>query len=158
MSCGSEFYTSNCVCDTLLAIVEAQDKVGPAGCTNGCSSAIQQLVGGVVTGPNDTIPVILYCKSTCAPFEGFGAVPGPAGTIDIVSGCLFRVEDVDPETCCAQLRIIESPANPTGADGLLCVEALDGTAVAALDLTDACITVDLNCFCAVTCVFPIDLL
>ncbi|MDQ0413591.1 CotY/CotZ family spore coat protein [Mesobacillus stamsii] len=155
MSCGSEYYTSNCVCDTLLAIVEAQEKVSPSsGCTDSCATAIQELLNGVVNGTADTIPVILYCKGTCAPFEGLGvARTGVVGTpFAPVSGYIFRVVEVDPETCCAVLEILED-GTPLGGT------PLSGLATAtALVRTEVCITVDLNCFCGVSCLFPQDLL
>lgn len=164
MGCGSEFYTSNCVCDTLLAIVEAQEKVNPVtGCTNSCSTAIQELVNGVVNGVADTIPVMLYCKGTCAPFVGQGVarniVSGVLQTSPFlpVSGCIFRVVDVDPETCCAVLEILTFNGNYDVAyEDYSCLSGLDQAT--ELVTTDVCITVDLNCFCGVTCIFPQDLL
>jgi hypothetical protein len=170
MSCGSEFFTSNCVCDTLLAIVEAQDQVNPRNdCNFGCNRAIQELVGGAVNGGADTIPVILYCKSTCEPFQGTGVRRNPdfgqgaASLFEVVCGCVFRVVDVDPETCCATLEILGVDRRPSGQDpdfdqcedtGISCIENLDDANVAGLARSGVCITVDLNCFCGVACVFP----
>ena len=164
MGCGSEFYTSNCVCDTLLAIVEAQEKVSPAAaCTNSCSTAIQELVNGVVNGVADTIPVMLYCKGTCAPFVGQGLARDIVGGVldttpfEPVCGCIFRVVDVDPETCCAVLEILTfAGAECPPAVGTTCLTGID--LATELLTTDVCITVDLNCFCGVTCIFPQDLL
>lgn len=169
MSCGSEFFTSNCVCDTLLAIVEAQDKINPITdeCTFGCSRAIQELVGGVNTTGADTIPVILICKSTCAPFQATGVrrdTQTPTTPFQVVCGCVFRVVDVDPETCCATLEILGitrgGSANPDFTNcettGFACVNNLnDATGLAR---SGVCITVDLNCFCGVSCIFPQNLL
>jgi hypothetical protein len=164
MGCGSEFYTSNCVCDTLLAIVEAQEKVNPnTGCTNSCNTAIQELVNGVVTGVADTIPVILFCKGTCEPFVGQGVarnvvsgVLQPSPFLP-VSGCIFRVVDVDPETCCAVLEILTfDGCQEMGRHKGSCLAGLE--AATELIPSDVCITVDLNCFCGVSCIFPQDLL
>lgn len=165
MGCGSEFYTSNCVCDTLLAIVEAQEKVNPvAACTNSCSTAIQELVNGVVNGVADTIPVILFCKGTCAPFVGQGVGRDlnngvlDATPFDLAYGCIFRVVDVDPETCCAVLEILtfDGAACPPYEGSYGCLSGIEGAY--QLETTDVCITVDLNCFCGVSCIFPQPLL
>ncbi|WP_316571679.1 CotY/CotZ family spore coat protein [Neobacillus sp. YIM B06451] len=173
MSCGSDFFTSNCVCDTLLAIVEAQDKINPITdeCSFGCSRAIQELVGGTTATGNDTIPVILICKSTCAPFQATGVrrdTQSPQTPFEVVCGCVFRVIDVDPETCCATLEILGirtgqgSNADftlcegPNQNNGFGCVENLNNAT--ALVRSGVCITVDLNCFCGVSCIFPQNLL
>lgn len=168
MSCGSEFFTSNCVCDTLLAIVEAQDKISPTTdeCTFGCSRAIQELVGGVNTTGADSIPVILICKGTCSPFQATGVRRSTSTTapFDVVCGCVFRVIDVDPETCCATLEILgivpEGQTTPVfdlcegkkKNNGFGCVKNLENAK--ALARSGVCITVDLNCFCGVSCIFP----
>ncbi|MGG5253249.1 CotY/CotZ family spore coat protein [Neobacillus sp. SM06] len=157
MSCGTEFYTSNCVCDTLLAIVEAQDRVDN-GCSTSCNRAIQELVGGVTTGGTNTIPVILTCKDTCLPYIGFGALRVPlTATFTFPISTIFRVVEVDPETCCATLELLSLPT-PLDATGALDLPAIF-TALTGATLvgTGACITVDLNCFCAVTCLPPIEI-
>ncbi|OCA84240.1 hypothetical protein A8F94_16115 [Bacillus sp. FJAT-27225] len=165
MSCGSEFFTSNCVCDTLLAIVKAQEKVSPImednDCEFGCERAIQELVGGVQNNApmNDTIPVILICKSTCEPFKGVGVKRSgnQHKPFKVVTGCIFRVVDVDPETCCATLEIlVKDGSHGSGSgdseDTFDCVKDLEKAH--ELKPTGVCITIDLNCFCGVSCIFP----
>ncbi|RDU35595.1 hypothetical protein DRW41_17845 [Neobacillus piezotolerans] len=172
MSCGSEFFTSNCVCDTLLAIVEAQDKINPITdeCEFGCSRAIQELVGGVNTSGADTIPVILICKSTCSPFQAVGVrrdTHSHHTPFEVVCGCVFRVVDVDPETCCATLEILGIKKEGGNTDFTLCEDAKHNSGFGcvenlnnakALVRSGVCITVDLNCFCGVSCIFPQNLL
>ncbi|WP_062351992.1 CotY/CotZ family spore coat protein [Bacillus kwashiorkori] len=154
MGCESEVFTSNCVCDTLLAIVEAQEQV-ENGCAFSCSTAIQELVGGLSSSPYNTIPVLLYCKSTCDLFVGHGArrVAGGSG-IDITHAIAFRVADVDPETCCATLELLQF--GTVGYDLATLLGALE-TDTPPLVRTNTCITVDLNCFCGVTCLPPMTL-
>lgn len=166
MSCGTEFLTSNCVCDTLLAIVEAQDRVDPS-CTSSCNRAIQELVGGVSPVNGNTIPVILSCKSTCQPYVGVGAIrvgtgpvlaapvtPPTSGFYFITSG-VFRVVEVDPETCCATLELLDGSVVSGAASNPFAVLATNMEN--PLVSSGACITVDLNCFCSVTCLSPIHL-
>ncbi|ALC91834.1 hypothetical protein AM500_20115 [Bacillus sp. FJAT-18017] len=166
MSCGSEFFTSNCVCDTLLAIVKAQDKVNPIreddDCEFGCERAIHELVEGVQNNMNDTIPVILVCKSTCEPFKAVGVKRSGSNShpFEVVTGCVFRVVDVDPDTCCATLEILKKVKSSGGSgskhehddDTFDCVKDLEKAH--KLKRTGVCITIDLNCFCGVSCVFP----
>ena len=163
MSCGSEFETESVIIDTLLAIVEAQDRVdsginGPVG----CSRAIQELIGGINPSGFNTIPVILTWK-TGVPFVGYGALRENVtpSTSSIVYSAIFRVEEVDPDTGAASLELLtrtgvipyipDTPViNPNEALFELNNEVLAGTG--------AYINVDLNCVCAVTCLPPTTIL
>ncbi|WP_071459171.1 CotY/CotZ family spore coat protein [Bacillus massilinigeriensis] len=166
MSCNSEYHTSNCVCDTLLAIVEAQDKVdGPGSCTFSCNNAIHELVGGVSSGRFNTIPVILTCKNTCLPFVGIGAAidttptpPTNKRVFEFPISPIFRVNDVDPETCCATLELLSKDPTIVIKSGLKTdpIDLLNALTGEVLEETGSCITVDLNCFCGVTCLSPIN--
>lgn len=163
MSCGKDFHTNNCVCDTLLAIVEAQEKVSPTAddCAFSCNTAIRELVAGVTT-PANTIPVILTCKNSCLPFVGVGVGRRTTGTplrpFDVTLGVVFRVVDVDPDTCCATLEILDpepSEGNPIANCDDPCFFLNQLNNAQRLESTGVCITVDLDCFCAVACIFPI---
>jgi len=148
MSCESEVFTSNCVCDTLLAIVEAQEQVEDSGCTYSCNQSIQELVGGLNASAYNTIPVMLTCKGDCDIFVGTGVARStavPTG-FDVGRAVVFRVADVDPETCCATLELLQF-FNPDVDDTAL----IANVETVGLQNTNVCITVDLNCFCAVTC-------
>lgn len=159
MSCGKDYYTSSCVCDTLAAIADAQDSVdnNNGNCTTSCNRSIQELLGEVSpfsTG-NNTIPVTLTCKSTCAPFIGLAAQP-LNGTRNFVVSGVFRVNEVDVETCCATLELL-SPVDLDPAQNQFDNPALvlasaeqEGNLVSS----GLCITVDLSCFCGVTCLQP----
>ncbi|WP_409291840.1 CotY/CotZ family spore coat protein [Peribacillus sp. SCS-37] len=171
MSCGSNFETSNCVCDTLLAIVEAQEKVSPdapaSTCTTSCNRSIRELLGGVHHhngSPFNTIPVILTCKSTCLPYLGFGFRREPechgSNQSHLVSfeTIVFRVVDVDEETCCAVLELLTTACLIEDRDELAEIDSLVGKIqLITADIeepflsTGICITTDLSCFCSVTC-------
>lgn len=149
MGCDSE-KMSNCVCDTLLSIVEAQDQV-ENDCQYSCNTAIQELVEGTNSRYN-TIPVILTCKGDCEPFVGHGVQRVSSGTtFDLLHSIVFRVNDVDPETCCATLELLQFGKDKNKGHLLKMIE---NTPLVA---TNVCITVDLNCFCAVTCLPPVTL-
>jgi len=150
MGCDSE-KMSSCVCDTLLSIVEAQDQV-ENDCQYSCSSAIQELVEGINSRYN-TIPVMLTTKSDSEPFVGHGVqrVGGHGTNFDVIHSIVFRVNDVDPETCCATLELLQFGKDKSKSH---LMKAIETTPLVA---TNVCITVDLRCFCAVTCLPPVTL-
>lgn len=155
MRCGSNYDTNNCVCDTLLAIAEAQDKISqPEGCVSGCGTSIDELTGGLPIVNNfNTVPVLLTCKGTCDLFVGTGARRANTDDIDIVESVAFRVVDVDPETCCATLEFLQE-----GDVGATPAELL-GAITTANDLTRTgiCITTDLNNFSTASCLPAVNL-
>jgi hypothetical protein len=158
MGCEHDAYKSNCVCDILLDIVEAQEKVDPTNghCISGCSTALDELLGEHAnTSPYNTIPVSLICKGTCDYFIGRGALRNGSG-VDVYEAIAFRVVDVDEDNYCATLELLQ----PVPTSLLLNPVSTQTFKIQALftliDLfgyfnTGICITVDLNCFCGVTC-------
>lgn len=148
----------NCVCSVLKAIVDAQDQVSPVsgGCAVSCEKSIQELLSGVSpasTSPN-TIPVILYCG--CDPFLGTGVrvkTTGGAQHLECIQSFVFRVNEVD-DNCCASLELLEVKGGPNPANP--CAQ-FNGAKPEDIKATGICITVDLNCFCAVTCLDPVTL-
>lgn len=158
MSCGSDYETQNCVCDTLLAILEAQDRVAPEDGATGCDRAIKEMTCGVSTSGYNAVPIILTLKYTGKPFVGIGAVRENVSpsTCSFIYSPIFRVDNVDPDTCCASLELLKKSKMPHLVDGDvpsdgvalydLCNEVLEGT--------DSYITVDLSIFGAVTCLSP----
>ncbi|MBP1969056.1 spore coat protein Z [Virgibacillus natechei] len=144
MGCGKGFETGNCVCDILKDIVDAQTDVVENCCDTSCEQSISDLLGERDSGNGlDTVPVILYCKDSCKPFKGYGAHPNDIG--HMTSSFFFRVKSVDKD-CCATLELLRDP-NDADKDPKSpvhqCTEPLLATGI--------CLTVDLNCFCHVTC-------
>src|SRR5690625_4698480 len=142
--CGKEYRTGHCVCDVLKEIEEAQSDITEICCDSSCEQSIRDLLGETeVTNGLDTVPVLLYCKDGCKPFKGYGAHPDNIG--DIKGSFYFRVKSVTDD-CCAVLELLRDPAdtvkNPKNP-----VEQKTGH----LQTTGICITVDLHCFCHVTC-------
>ncbi|HLR52753.1 MAG TPA: CotY/CotZ family spore coat protein [Candidatus Avamphibacillus sp.] len=153
--CGKDYATGNCVCDILKEIAEAQSDVVENCCDTSCEQSINDLLGETDVGSGlDTVPVILYCEDGCKPFKGFGAghmedgTPGP-----IEASFIFRVKNVD-ENCCATLELVRNEEEPCTYDHLK-DPADQGTD--CLYATGICITVDLSCFCHVTCLPAVSL-
>ena len=164
MSCGSNFETSNCVCDTLLAIAEAQDRVSPNDdCpAKGCQRAIDELKHGqkFKEHQHNTVPVMLTLYTTGLPFIGFGAVREESkhGASSLIYSSIFRVDNVDPDTCCATLELLRKKHSwpyVTDVETPSVGASLFDLHNEELEGTGAYITVDLDLFGAVTCLFPV---
>ncbi|QGH35603.1 spore coat protein [Gracilibacillus salitolerans] len=138
---------SDCVCEVVRAINDAQDNVVEMECDVSCARSIQDLVSPVRGNGLDTVPFILYDKKG-KPFKGFGAEVSD-GRFECFSSFIFRVTEVDDEDCCAVLELLVFDNDDTTC-GDPC-EQLDNEKVSDLERTGICITVDLNCFCAITC-------
>jgi len=144
MSCGSGYKTGNCVCDVLKEIARAQRDIREFACDTSCEKSISDLLGETeITNNLDTVPVLLYCKNNCKPFKGYGAHPRDIGTI--VSSFYFRVKSVTKD-CCAVIELLRDPndSNQNPHDP-------SDQETKHLRTTGICITVDVNCFCHVTC-------
>ncbi|GAB3789776.1 CotY/CotZ family spore coat protein [Virgibacillus kimchii] len=144
MGCGKkDRVTDNCVCDILREIADAQQDVVETCCDTSCEQSISDLLGETdVTNGLDTVPVILYCKD-CKPFKGYGALQDRIG--DVMGSFYFRVKSVDKD-CCAVVELLRDPADEN-RDPKSPVDQKTKN----LRATGICITVDLDCFCHVTC-------
>ncbi|RKQ32642.1 CotY/CotZ family spore coat protein [Oceanobacillus halophilus] len=152
MGCGKKMDTGNCVADILRDIVDAQDDIVENCCDTGCEQSIADLLGDTDTGNGlDTVPIILYCAGDCKPFKGFGAERkvknGEFGMHPLVASFIFRVKSVDDDNC-AVLELLLKDGETCGCDDLKdpCDQSTHD-----LEATGICITVDLDCFCHVTC-------
>lgn len=82
----------------------------------------------------DTIPFMLYSTNKNKPLMAINKC---------IATPFFRLENLDEETCCAELSLLEAvdmEGNPTDScDDLF-----------ALRKTKSCIIINLNCFCAIS--------
>lgn len=147
--CGKDFDTGNCVIDVLKEIEKVQSEVVDDDCCNtSCEQSINDVLGETDRRPRnrkDTVPVILYNKDG-SPFKGFGAQRKPNGeTDDIVASFIFRVKRIDKDGC-AVLELLIKHNEDTAT-------LKDPTQQTPRNLvaTGICITVNLHCFCHVTC-------
>ncbi|WP_163538413.1 CotY/CotZ family spore coat protein [Gracilibacillus sp. YIM 98692] len=144
---------NNCVCDVVEAIADAQDDVLDQHCDISCARSIQNLVSPVAGNGLDTVPFILFDKKG-KPFKGVGVEVQQNGspTFECVESFIFRVNKVDD--CCAvlELLIFDDETDP-------CHDPCQQLGkVEDLERTGICITVDLNCFCAITCLPAVSVL
>ncbi|MBN8233743.1 spore coat protein [Halobacillus kuroshimensis] len=150
MSCGKKYDSGSCVIDILKDIVDAQNDV-LHDCTTSCEQSIADLLGDSNGGSGfDTVPVILYCKDGCKPFKGYGSKRS-GDRCNVKGSFFFRVKSVDDDGC-AILELLFSDRNGDDEDS----RDDDPKSPADQSCRDLrasgiCITVDLNCFCHVTC-------
>lgn len=160
MSCGKHHNSGSCVTDILKDIVDAQNDV-LNDCLTSCEQSIADLLGDTAGGSNfDTVPVILYCKD-CKPFKGFGSKRN-GNSCDVKGSFFFRVKSVDDDGCAILELLFADHNGRFGGDDESPDEShhhhkrFDPRSPAeqnceSLRASGICITVDLKCFCHVTC-------
>ncbi|MEH7887068.1 MAG: CotY/CotZ family spore coat protein [Mesobacillus sp.] len=161
MGCkGKNHVSDSCVCEVLRAVADAQDEVDVDNdCDVSCHRSIRELLAGAQSPTNglDTIPLILYCGD-CMPFEGFGARIRPNGggpqRLDCFRSFFFRVTSVD-DNCCAKIELLVTRGDEGQGFSDPCAQIQTGGARNEFFRTGICLTVDLDCFCAVTCLDPV---
>jgi len=171
MSCGSPSFSSsgNCVVDTVRRILEAQRKAAKdlaRGCTISCERSIEDLLSPGVTMPvsrNTTVPFILFTGKGGKPFIGSGFVPvtdNDTTTFQCLESPVFKVRGFERNSkYCVKLELLTPVADDNGDTGTftdcsLC-SAYENMTITNFQETGLCITVDLRCFCGITCLDPI---
>ncbi|HHY72439.1 MAG TPA: spore coat protein [Bacillus bacterium] len=174
MSCGKGNHhhlhpemTSNCVCDVVRAIAEAQNEVVENVCDVSCERSIESLLDPAAANDLNTVPFILYGQDLM-PFKGFGIdfkrnknnQNNPQ--FECIESFIFRVKTVD-EDCCAVIELLAFGENQGGGGGGNKIQEdnpcnqINGQKLEDLVGTGICITVDLKCFCAITCLPAVSL-
>lgn len=157
----------NCICDVVRKIIAAQDEVASRRqCASGCESSIKQLLSSSPSSRdgNTTIPFILYTKDGSKPFIASGVYKAPIEGynnetfFDCLETPVVRAKKlVKGSKCCVILELLRSVnANgfPVADSGeKLCDFFCDKTPHKTVNFreTGICITVDLDCFCGITC-------
>lgn len=143
-TCGKEYREDSCVCGILKDIARAQKDITEMECQTSCEKSISDLLGQTeIPNSLDTIPFILYCKDSCKPFKGYGAHAKNIGKM--VASYYFRVKSVTKD-CCAVVELLRDPncgnVNPHNP--------MDQQ-TKHLRATGICMTIDVKCFCHITC-------
>ncbi|WP_201713881.1 CotY/CotZ family spore coat protein [Rossellomorea arthrocnemi] len=153
----------HCVKDVLEAILEAQEKVKKDhDCDTSCKKSIEDLLCDKKKHKKNTIPFLLYCG--CHPFKGTGVTTyhcptDKNKTFKCIETFVFKIKEIDHK--CATLELLTFKSDHHKADAHLKHESkcalsspckqIDHKSVEDLMKTGICITVDLSCFCAITC-------
>lgn len=167
MGCGRGNESSNhasnrgCVCEVVRSILEIQNAAVQDECTSCTTSCFLEPLGGIVSPARpsaDTRVFMLLTKSGCPFFSTFSS--SNTGC-DVCTSVYFRVEHVF-DSCCATLRVL-IPLDECGDPVQLLhdhgceIDMRRVCDVAKFAASDSCITVDLDCFCAVQCVADVNL-
>ncbi|MBN6887517.1 CotY/CotZ family spore coat protein [Cytobacillus horneckiae] len=151
----------SCVCEVVRAIKDIQDEVHEKDCECGSSCFLEPI--GSISPKNDkkrrrkrrpNTRVFVLSNADGSPFHAFMTNVDNCACTSI----FFRVEEVF-DNCCATLRVLEPVKEVSNG----CYETADIVDGCCIDLskickvdgfrsTDSCITVDLDCFCAVQCI------
>lgn len=110
----------------------------------------------------DTIPIMLICKDKCDFYIGSGIFRKPNTIIlECFKTPIFRVAKfLDSSACCVVLELLQ-PQNEDGKIPSSFIECdvctlFSDNCITKFVRTGICITVDLNCFCGVECLPPVN--
>ncbi|WP_394235378.1 CotY/CotZ family spore coat protein [Niallia oryzisoli] len=147
-----------CVCDVVRAIKDIQDNAEDVcECPTNC---FQEPLGALVSPArrsNADTRVFVLKTADGSPFHAFFKAKDCACV-----SIFFRVEEVF-DNCCATLRVIKPIKRENGQMTTLdmvkncCIDLGSFCDLCGFESTNDCITVDLNCFCAVQCIADVDL-
>ncbi|UII57041.1 spore coat protein CotZ [Cytobacillus spongiae] len=164
MGCGKkddvfDIRKGNCVCEVVRAIKDIQDNaVDECDCPTNC---FQEPLGSLVAPArrqNADTRVFILKTADGSPFHAFFR-----GHDCSCVSIFFRVEDVF-DNCCATLRVlrpVDEHGNTVDLTGdykdKCCIDLNAVCRVQHFRATNDCITVDLECFCAIQCVADVNL-
>lgn len=175
MGCqSSNNQTGNCVTSIVQQIIKAQRKAAEEE-TVTCLTSCEQSINDLLSPDRDdrrrprhtTIPFMLTCKSTCKQFVGKGVIQKRAGGqqfFKCLKSSIFKVRGfVRGSNHCVRLELLlpisDGSSSKDGSDsGSSCCQICSVNSngyVKGFRKTGVCITVDLNCFCGITCLDPI---
>ncbi|WP_342600451.1 CotY/CotZ family spore coat protein [Psychrobacillus sp. FSL H8-0483] len=144
-----------CVCDVVRAIKDIQDQATDdcPGCPTSCFLEPLGSLSPARRNQADT-RVFMLLTEDGTPFKAFFRDRDICDN-DCIS-VFFRVEDIF-DRCCATLRVLEpidkdrKEVDLLNADGTK-IDLRKLCKVRDFRLTGSCVTVDLDCFCAIECV------
>src|SRR5699024_10547360 len=184
MSCGGNYNsggspsvqgTGDCIRDIVKNIVTAQHRAVEAEedtCLTSCDRSVADLLSDFE--PNrrrlrhNTIPFMLYCKDACKPFVGSGFTR-KRGNFSCIESPVFRVKNfAKGSNYCVLLEILKPIYEPREGGSGPSDQGKPGSSCCSKGVcqhfpnkfenfkaTGICITVDLRCFCGITCLDPI---
>ena len=152
---GGHHQSRGCVCEVVRSILEIQNAAVQDDCNRCATNCFLEPLGGIVSPSRsnaDTRVFTLLNKDGSPFFATFRTANGtPCACVSIY----FRVEDVF-DGCCATLRVL-IPQDENGCTVELIndygkIDFNEVCRVTQFEASDSCVTVDLDCFCAVQCI------
>ncbi|MBA4536414.1 spore coat protein CotZ [Bacillus aquiflavi] len=163
MSCGKKPDTHHkekgCVCEVVRAIKDIQESVVEE-CPECPTSCFLEPLGALVSpGKKHRVDtrVFILKNADGSPFHAFFK-----GTSEACVSIFFRVEEIF-DTCCATLRVLIPKSSNNEIVNLVsdtnpcCIDLTQVCQVDHFRKSDDCVTVDLNCFCAIQCIADVNL-
>jgi hypothetical protein len=152
-------HDTGCVCEVVRAIKDIQDNAEEnCECPSNCFLEPLGSLVSPATRQNADTRVFVLKTADGSPFHAFFKSVDCVGCVSI----FFRVEDIF-DNCCATLRVLRPiEKNGTTLSTLnmvknCCIDLSTFCHLAGFEATNDCITVDLNCFCAIQCIADVDL-
>jgi hypothetical protein len=165
MGCGrnNDERNRSCVCDVVRAIKDIQDNaVLDDECVD-CPSCFLEPLGSLVSpARRDRVDTRVFVLKNAdgSPFHAFFS-----GENNACVSIFFRVEEIF-DNCCATLRVLIPgrreggnfiPVNLVAGGDKCCINLERVCQVERFRASSDCITVDLNCFCAIQCIADVNL-
>lgn len=156
---GGHHQSRGCVCEVVRSILEIQNAAVQDDCNRCSTNCFLEPLGGIVSPSRNnanTRVFTLLNKDGSPFFAQFKRVNGMQSSCGF--SIYFRVEDVF-DGCCATLRVL-IPKDEGGIVSLLCdgrINFGEVCNVTTFEASDSCVTVDLDCFCAVQCIDDVEL-
>lgn len=175
--------TGHCVGDVVRRILDAQRKAADEsdyGCTTSCDRSIDDLLSPSRRGPSrhTTIPFMLTCKDGCSTFFGSGFTDHGHHRhrhFHCIESPIFKVRGfVRGSKNCARIELLkpvyhhehDHDHGPREDDDLTDYHHgnhsnnsvcgyFGGRPIKNFCHTGVCITVDLDCFCGISCLDPV---
>jgi hypothetical protein len=158
---GDQSTHRGCVCEVVRSILEIQNAAVQDECSSCTTNCFLEPLGGIVNPARSSADTRVFTLLTKNGSPFFATFSTSDNNNEPCISIYFRVEDVF-DGCCATLRVLV-PLDESGD----IVDLLndDGTKVSLREVckvtqfaaSDSCITVDLDCFCAVQCIDDVDL-
>lgn len=160
--------SGHCVKDTVRKIINAQVKAAEEDavtCVTSCERSLHDLLSPEreKRTRHTTIPFMLICKDSCKYFVGSGIIrKRRAGGhyFKCIESPVFKVRGfARGSRDCVKLELLVPTPSSGGSGG--CTKGCKcspcrfiGDNVTGFKKTGICITVDLNCFCGISCLDP----
>lgn len=156
---GGQSSRRGCVCEVVRSILEIQNAAVRDDCSSCTTNCFLEPLGGIVSPSRADTRVFTLLNKDGSPF--FATFSTSDDSCEPCVSIYFRVEDIF-DGCCATLRVLvplndnEDPVDLLNEDGTK-ISFREVCNVTQFAVSDSCVTVDLDCFCAVQCIADVDL-
>lgn len=158
---GGQTSNRGCVCEVVRAILEIQNAAVQDDCSSCTTNCFLEPLGGIVSPARSSVDTRVFTLLTKDGSPFFATFSTSDGSCEPCVSIYFRVEDVF-DGCCATLRVLvplddnEEPVDLLNDCGTK-ISLREVCKVTGFAKSESCVTVDLDCFCAVQCIDDVNL-